>query len=230
MSGKNYRRKRKGSQPRRKGNRSVSLQNFSPLISFKDLFQYTFSASTAMQTTSVAPGSFTRLQTIGEMFQYYRFETLSLKIFPFTDTASGTNNIICVSYQPRESGVADLNTFVQLTEVISSTLINQGKTTPSSLRVARAVMRNSDQRRFAVSTSATLQESVQGNIHIIPSQILSSVISIQISGTCRFWGPTPSQGKDRPRLESPTPCPLTAEEEQTLQRLLSKRASEGKST
>ncbi len=171
-----------------------------------DTVVYAFAASSAVQTTELAPstGALARLASLGSNFQFYRITSLTAKIFPFSDSTSTTNQFV-LTCQPAMSGLSDHTTFANLCEVIPNITISTLTSIPQVLRVSRQHLLGSTPTKWWTCDDAPSKyENVQAHFHICPAGAATSSVMVTFRFNVEFSAPTLASRDLKPRPQLPS--------------------------
>jgi len=125
------------------------------------------------------------LQTLGDLFQFYRFENLKFTLLPFADHSS-VDGTVAISYQPEITDAVPTQAS-QLLAMPQNLYMTDGETTPLSFRVGRKTLVDAPNKMWrtqlpsqtntgsGVFPSSTLWDSIQGVLWFIGSASISAV-------------------------------------------------------
>jgi len=125
------------------------------------------------------------LQTLGDLFQFYRFENLKFTLLPFPDHATADGSI-AISYQPEITDAVPTQAS-QLLAMPQNLFMTDGATVPMSFQVGRRTLVDAPNKMWrtqlpsqtntgsGVFPSSTLWDSIQGVLWFLGSASISAV-------------------------------------------------------
>ncbi len=137
----------------------------------------------------------TRLDTIAPVFQFYRITKLQVCVYPYREAGSN-QTFFRVYFQVDETGVTPVTSFTGSSDSPCQAVIAQNATTPIRFSVPRRVLMSDPQKSFSTSASSSLNEYIQGNLHVVPSTLSTTSFCIEIKGICEYMSPTTSSSAD----------------------------------
>jgi len=156
---------------------------------------FTFTASTTLQSLNIDYNLSTRLAGLATYYVFYRFVSLKMVIFPFTDSTTTSNQYV-FAYSPNsENGAAVGLSFSDCSQLTCRAIHSVVKTTNTFLRVPVRILLSDSQRMFPCGTSS-VDSSVQGILNVIPRASGTSAIVVGFSGKIQFIASAPISGED----------------------------------
>ncbi len=140
---------------------------------------YTNTISTTTTTVNIAPVNFVRALAIADVFQFYRFTKLHLRITPYLNGAGTVNNGLAAGYAPGavfDTPPASVGDVVQLP---IATYHGSAKTIDTLLNIPKKELLGDAQLPWFKTIAGTpdAQFEIQGNVYLVAN---ASTIAVQI--------------------------------------------------
>ncbi len=191
---KNNNRKRSGRRNRRRNvNSNYQSGGLVTRVSFSEIWSQTWTAQSDMRTFGLtsANSGITRLNDLGQYFQFYRFTKVRFTLYP------SANASLAMCYSGAIAGVSDITTFAEAAETQPSILVTGSITVPKVMKIGRRVLLETPSKWFPYNSGATAYQPTQGNLHLVPSSSITATILVKIDGELEFIRPSAGSGLDK---------------------------------
>ncbi len=167
-------------------------------VPFVHVTSVSFAASgtaTVVDIDGSSSSTFTRLDTIAPVFQFYRIEELSITVQPYTDTSTADNHIL-FGYLQNEDGSTSGTTFADFSDIPVQKMMSAKTSVPLRFNVPRRLLVSDPQKMFPTAGGATHADYVQGRLHISPRTTSTTTLVITFRGVCTYFAPTTKGSHD----------------------------------